>query len=420
MGVLFFSQSAEASFAAPSAVSPPGVNGSEPQVAAGHRGSFVFTWAGWGDGDSRRVKTRIRSAAGRLGPVQTLSPGGWDAFRPQVAVDGNGGAVFVWLAFDGAHGRIQTRTRSARGVLGRVRTLSSAGPEAYPMVAVDRDGDASFVWIRSDGRNDRVQARVRSAAGALGPVRTLSAAGRSAHRAQVSVGAKGDAFMLWLLSGGTDRLQARVRSDAGTLGPVRTLSARGRWAYGPQVVINRHGDALFTWTSSARGDSRVEARTRTAAGMLGPIRTISGAGWSAGVSDLALDARGNALVIWTVSDGEYLWIQGRVRSAGGALGRIRNLSSRLPDAWPQVVVDGDGDAVITWLQSDGSARFSKYWIKARKRSASGVLGPVRTISSLGTTPSYPAVAMSANGASVVTWQKSALGANDRVEASYGP
>jgi hypothetical protein len=61
----------------------------------------------------------------------TLSPAGQDASSPQVAVDPNGNAVFVWQRYDdtvdcpsdfaGAPGpgclRIQTRARSAAGTL---------------------------------------------------------------------------------------------------------------------------------------------------------------------------------------------------------------------------------------------------------------------------------------------------------------
>jgi hypothetical protein len=80
----------------------------------------------------------------------TFSAAGQDAFDPQVAVDGAGDAVAVWSRFDGTDYRIQARTRSAAGVLGPIQTLSGAGQDAIdPQVAVDGGGLA--VWQRSDG-----------------------------------------------------------------------------------------------------------------------------------------------------------------------------------------------------------------------------------------------------------------------------
>jgi hypothetical protein len=57
--------------------------------------------------------------------------------------------------------RIQTRTRSAAGLLNAPRTLSGGGQNAHdPQVAVapSPTGKAVAVWSRSDGTNDRIQA----------------------------------------------------------------------------------------------------------------------------------------------------------------------------------------------------------------------------------------------------------------------
>ena len=76
-----------------------------------------------------------------------LSQAGQSATNPQVAVDADGNAVFTWARSDGTNTRVQTRTRSATGVLSAVQTLSSSGQDAsLPQVAVDADGNAVFTW----------------------------------------------------------------------------------------------------------------------------------------------------------------------------------------------------------------------------------------------------------------------------------
>jgi hypothetical protein len=56
-----------------------------------------------------------------------LSASGQDASSPQVAVDGEGNAVFTWLRFDGTNFRVQAQARSAAGTLSAVQNISPAG-----------------------------------------------------------------------------------------------------------------------------------------------------------------------------------------------------------------------------------------------------------------------------------------------------
>jgi hypothetical protein len=91
-----------------------------------------------------------------------LSDPGRDAYEPQVAINGNGGAFAVWERFDGSYLRIQARTRTASGVLGSVQTLSASGRDAFdPQVAVTGAGKAFADWTRYES-NVRIQ-------GAAGP-----------------------------------------------------------------------------------------------------------------------------------------------------------------------------------------------------------------------------------------------------------
>ena len=158
-----------------------------------------------------------------LSGVRTLSAGGQNAFYPQVAVDVAGDAVFTWYRFDGTHARVQARSVSAAGVLSGVRTLSAAGQSAqFPEIGVDAAGNALVTWHRSDGVNLRVQSRTVSTAEVLGPLLTLSAAGQSALFPQLAVTPGGDAVLTWYRSdGANNRVEARTHSAAGVLGRPR-------------------------------------------------------------------------------------------------------------------------------------------------------------------------------------------------------
>ena len=123
-----------------------------------------------------------------LGPLHDLSAAGQDAYEPQIASDAEGDAVAAW-----GRDRIQARTISAAGVLGPVQTLSDPCTcrSTTPQVASDADGDAVAVWASQ--QIQRVEARTISAAGVLGPVQTLS----FGFAPQVASEADGDAVAVW-------------------------------------------------------------------------------------------------------------------------------------------------------------------------------------------------------------------------------
>jgi hypothetical protein len=232
----------------PVELSAAGQDAFHPQVAVDADGDAVFVWRR-SDGTKQRIETVTRTADGALSPVRRISKGGQDAVEPHVGVDQDGNAVFAWTRFDGTNDRVQTRTLSAGGTLGAIQSISPGGQNAAePEVAVEADGDAVFVWRRSDGVNQRIETVTRSANGTLSAVRTISDAGQNASDPHVGVDADGDAVFTWMRSDGTnDRVQARTLSAGGALGPVPDLSRGGRNASLPQVAVDPGGDAVFSW-----------------------------------------------------------------------------------------------------------------------------------------------------------------------------
>jgi hypothetical protein len=115
-------------------------------------------------------------------------------------------------------------------------------------VADDAKGNAVFAWERYDGTNERIQARTLSAAGTRGSTQTLSAAGGDAIYPQVEVDPNGNAVFAWerCCYDGTNNqpIQARARSAAGILSSTQTLSAVGQTAATAQVAVDPNGRSL--------------------------------------------------------------------------------------------------------------------------------------------------------------------------------
>jgi hypothetical protein len=402
---------AAATFDEPIPLSQAGQDADSPQVAVDATGDAVFAWERW-DGSSWRVQMRTRGAGGALGPVQAVSSSSPINHPPLVGVDADGDAVFAWSRYDGANFRVQLRARTAAGVLSSVQTVSPVGQTSFVQdLAVDADGDAVVVWTNTD---NVVQARARSAAGVLSPVQDLNVSGPIGAQPRLGVDSDGDAVFTWLRWDGMhNRAEARTRTAAGTLGPVQTLSAVDEQATQPEVAVESDGDALFTWSE---GDS-IQARRRTAGGAYGSVQTIAPAGLAAEQPQVAYDADGAAVFAWLRDDGANWRVQARRRTNGGSLSAVRNLSGPGQDAsFPRLAVDSGGTAVVSWQRIDHA---DVTVVQARRRAPDGTLGAVQTLSDSDWTAELPQVAVAPGGAAIVTWQ-GLDGAHARVHAAVGP
>jgi hypothetical protein len=210
------------------------------------------------------------------------------------------------------------------------------------------------VWRRFDGTTYRVQARRRSAAGALSATYTLSGAGYNSGAPQVAMDADGNALAVWSrFDGSNHRVNARTSSAGGALGPIQTLIDAQEAASGPQVEMNARGKAVVVWSRYVGANLRVQARARTASGALAAIQTLSAPSQSADSPQVAIDPNGSAVVVWRRFDGAHHRIQVRARSASGALSATQTLSARGQSVdSPQVAVDPDGNAVVVWRRFD--------------------------------------------------------------------
>ena len=185
----------------------------------------------------------------------------------------------------------------------------------------------------------------------------LSAAGQTAYDPQVAVDGRGNAIAVWQRFDGTNFIvQAAVRAAGGSFGAPQDLSAAGQTAYDPQVAVDGRGNAIAVWSASDGTNFIVQAAVRAAGGSFGAPQDLSAAGRDAGFPQVAVDGRGNAIAVWSRFDGTNFIMQAAVRVAasrrrrryftpkrGGSVGAPQDLSAAGQDAFnPQVAFDGQG------------------------------------------------------------------------------
>ena len=196
--------------------------------------------------------------------------------------------------------------------------LSAAGQDAYdPQVAFDGQGNAIAVWSRFDGTNFIVQAAARAASGSFGAAQDVSAAGQKAGFPEVAVDGQGNAIAVWQRFDGTNFIvQAAARAAGGSFGSPQDLSAAGQTANDPQVAVDGQGNAIAVWSRSNGTNFIVQAAARAAGGSFGSPQDLSAAGQDAHVPEAAVDGQGNAIAVWSRSNGTNYIVQAAVRAAG--------------------------------------------------------------------------------------------------------
>ncbi|MGC2165326.1 MAG: hypothetical protein WA632_04870 [Gallionella sp.] len=128
----------------------------------------------------------------------------------------------------------------------------------------------------------------------------------------------------------------------------------------PQLASDPNGNALAVWSQSDGTHNNIVAN-----------RYIAGTGWGTAVPiesnnpdiallpQIAFDASGNALAVWRQSDGtrENIWSNRYTAGAGWATAMLIVTNNAGNAFAPQYAIDVSGNALAVWHQFDGT-RFS--------------------------------------------------------------
>lgn len=281
-----------------------------------------------------------------------------------------------------------------------------------PRVAVNAQGEGLFVWAMrpQDGGRRIAQAKFRAADGTLGPVENIVIPSTGdpeigiIRELDVAMDGAGNALIAWHLyyikpgGGRRHRIEARIRSASGVLSPVEVIGQGGQTL---AMAMNADGDALLAWhvQDSAATNVRIRARFRSRTGTLGPILTLSPPESHAVWPSVAIDEAGIGVVTWVQAS----LIRARRVSEAGLLGELVTLSD-LPQSAdvPRVALDSDGDATVAWAFIVPNPGAPVGGVNARRYFANGTLGPIAVL--FAQRALAVDVAAEPDGDAVVVWQ----------------
>ena len=191
----------------------------------------------------------------------------------------------------------------------------------------------------------------------LSPI-DLSAAGQDAFEPEVAIDSSGNKLFVWTrYDGSNTRIQALMRAPDGSIGPTQTISDAGKNASQPQVAFDPSGNAISVWTQSQGANTLIYAAFRPANGTFQSASAISPGGGSADVPQISFDSSGKAIAVWERFDGTNLRIQGAARPPNGSFDAAQTMSDPGQDAFDPRVGAGpavDNNAAAVWTRSDGA------------------------------------------------------------------
>jgi hypothetical protein len=237
---------------------------------------------------------------------------------------------------------------------------------------------------------------------------------RSSLQTAKAVNDTGTAIVVWQAAGALDnsnpyQVESATRPAGGAWSAVATVSPNAPQTWTPKVALDAAGNATVVWEQGATVNNyRIYAATRPAGGAWSGQTRIEPATWYfAGSDAIATDAAGNVTAAWLVEDSSGAsQVRAVTRPAGGAWGTVSSLGPCTTSvglcSTPQVAASRDGSLTVVGWAAYGSSNAPNVAV----RVGSGAW--TRTVLSSGNAQTVYALASNNIHASAV-WPETAPG-----------
>jgi hypothetical protein len=169
------------------------------------------------------------------------------------------------------------------------------------------------------------------------------------------------------------------------------------------VAMDAKGDVVLVWVQQNGETSSVDAAWRPPGGTFSTPVTLSPPGLKVYSPVVAMDPEGDATIAWISGTGDlHLAVEVALRPAGGVFSTATELPNRNYVSDPLVMMDAKGGSTVAWVSDNGG--FDE--IEAASSPAGGVFDTPTTVSnySFGSSTN-PAIAMDPEGDTTLVWSQ---------------
>lgn len=222
---------------------------------------------------------------------------------------------------------------------------------------------------------------------------------------QLTAGPDGSVTFVWEgWDGANWQIRARTRTAAGVMQGITTLSAAGADHEDPRVAIGPDGTTAVAWKNMRNWNRVVQVRTRKAGSRFGRVQSLSSPKGDATEDRIAIGPQGQTVVAWAWNTGHGRVIQTRTRAAGAKrFGATATLSARGGDAIdPQIAIAPNGTVTIAWERATPNGVSV---IQARTRRPGKNYGSLRQLSKTGGAATDVMLGVDASGMVTAVWER---------------
>lgn len=376
------------------------------QIAIDNNGNALAVWQ-QSDGTRFNIwsnRYTVGSGWGLAELIETDNSG--HARRPQIAIDAAGNALAIWEQYDGTRNNIWSNRYTAGSGWGTAELIESnnAGGAVKPQIAVNSAGDALAVWEQSDGTRNNIWANRYDVVGGWGTAELIETQNvGDAYNQQIAIDAAGNAMAVWRQWDGIRfNLYTNRYTVADGWGTAELFVGS---AFIPRIAMDSIGNALIVWVQFDGALDSMWANRYTAASGWGTpelIETLDAG--AASHQQIAIDAAGNAMAVWRQIDGplENILFNRYTTGSGWGTAEVIDIDNGEEASNPDIAIDAAGNAIAVWTQYDGTR--NNIW--ANRYTAGKAWGMAELIETqnLGYA-STPRIAMDATGNALVVWNQ---------------
>ncbi len=282
---------------------------SSPQVAFDSQGDAFATWVQHGSlYDNIFVSHFTKSGGNWSTTPYAIDSNTSNANNPQMGYDGHDNLFIVWDQDSDNDGSTDiVYRRYSAGAWGLDQVIELDFDNAYkPQIAVDNDGNANVVWLENDGARQNIFSnRYDYGTSAWGAGSTLlENSDVSADSPDITVDSHGKATAVW--SQWSQVYTNTYVPGSGWGGMVSVYSDNNSQNIYPQISANASGDTVAVWEQSYGMDWNIYANNKPeGSGTWGTAQVLENMSNTARSPQVAVDADGNAVVVWEHSVGTY-------------------------------------------------------------------------------------------------------------------
>ena len=339
-----------------------------PHISINDNGEIAAIWAQKKSSGGYDIYANYFTPGNGWSGAILLETANGNAIQPTISIDNNGNAIALWRQYDssGAFRIYSSRYTANSGWSNASLLQTGTGNAGDPQIAFDNNGNAIALWFQKDSSGyDSIYANRYSINSGWSGAAVIETKNSNAHFPHLAFDKYGNAIALWQQkdSSGNYSIYANRYSISSGWDTPTLLETNNNSANYSKITVDENGNAIAIWYQKDNsGVYSIYANRYTPNSGWSGATLLENGNKDAFFPSIALDSQGNAIAVWEQKDssGVYSIYANRYTPNSGWSGAILLENGNKDAFFPNIALDGNGNAIAVWFQKDNSNIYSIY------------------------------------------------------------